>query len=295
MIKEQIDIDILKERMATKVSDVWRVGGWQLTSGGVFSAYSAEAFLVVGSPNVLIDCGSHLTYDELLRNLSVIGVRPEDIGLVLATHSHGDHIGAAAKLKEVYGIPFAIHPGDAGEAEQGFHDALSPAVFTPPVAVDSLIHDGQEFQVGDRTFSIYHLPGHSPGSVCIGTQSVDGPRLMFVGDVVHGIFSAKAIEERGESIFELMLKWADGLERVRNLDFDYMFEGHVFPFMENLSLMDEDEQHNFVGRLLSEMDSRRKGAENGKELIDTRIFLLRQGFLHLPDYYISEDCLTAGK
>jgi glyoxylase-like metal-dependent hydrolase (beta-lactamase superfamily II) len=249
----------------------------------------------MGSPHILIDCGSHLTYHELVRNIETLGVRPEEIGLIIATHSHGDHIGAAALFKENFNTRFAIHEGDAEEARAGFHDELSPNISAPSVEADLLLQDGQELVVGDRKFEIFHTPGHSAGSVCIRTQSKDGPFLLFTGDVVHGILSANRAQERGQPVFDIMTDCANGLERLLNLDFDYMFEGHVMPLMEDISNLDEAERHNFVDNFLRYLSSRRRGAENGKELIEKRIFLLRQGFVHLPDYYIAKSCETAGQ
>lgn len=285
---------VSKEMMQTKLQDVWRINGWQLSPGGVFAAVSSEAYLLFGPPHILIDCGSQLTFDKVLSNLETLKINLTDIELIIGTHSHWDHIGAVSQFKKVAPISFAIHEDDANEARKGFHDDLSPNIFGPKAEPDIELTDGQVIEIGRRKINIIHTPGHSRGSISIHTTSTTGKKLLFTGDAVHGIYSTKSAAERKVDVWSELKEWATRLEYLRSFDFDFMFEGHVMPAMSNITILSEDEKKSYVNNLLNDMEDARKGAEDGKEKIEKRIFLLKQGLIHLPDYYISEACAKAG-
>ncbi len=75
---------------------------------------------------------------------------------ILTTHGHFDHVGAAAETARRLGIPFRLHPADAGIA------GMTP---------DEPLHPGA-IQVGDLTIDARHTPGHTPGSLCFVVPGV---------------------------------------------------------------------------------------------------------------------------
>ncbi len=102
----------------------------------------------------------HGRVDEFIRKFDLI---PQKI---LLTHSHWDHFGDAAFLKEEYDIPLYVHKMDAENVEDPGADGLP--LFYPIKAClpDSLLEDGQLLQLGNHTLQVIHTPGHSPGGVC---------------------------------------------------------------------------------------------------------------------------------
>ena len=75
---------------------------------------------------------------------------------ILLTHSHVDHIGAMAQLRQELKIPLAAHAADA--------DVLSP----PP---EIMLEDGDTINFGKVHMAVSHTPGHTPGSLCFITGS----------------------------------------------------------------------------------------------------------------------------
>ncbi len=75
---------------------------------------------------------------------------------ILLTHSHVDHIGAMAQLRQELKIPLAAHAADA--------DVLSP----PP---EIMLEDGDTINFGKIHMAVSHTPGHTPGSLCFITGS----------------------------------------------------------------------------------------------------------------------------
>ena len=73
---------------------------------------------------------------------------------ILLTHSHVDHIGAMAQLRQELKIPLAAHAADA--------DVLSP----PP---EIMLEDGDTIDFGKIRMAVSHTPGHTPGGLCFIT------------------------------------------------------------------------------------------------------------------------------
>ncbi|MDW8803599.1 MBL fold metallo-hydrolase [Streptomyces scabiei] len=128
--------------------------------------------------------------------------------VLVITHGHLDHMGGAHEFTDVRAHPGeniqAPHPGSLLTAdlftELGMppiddtdvpelmisarpHDSYDPTAYrlrgTP---VSRTLDDGDVIDLGDRRFTVLHLPGHSPGS--IGLFDPDNGTL-FSGDVIY--------------------------------------------------------------------------------------------------------------
>lgn len=151
---------------------------------------------VIAMPVGELAANCYIVYSEDTRKAAVIDpgadgrqilsrIRHEglEVGHILLTHGHFDHIGAVKFLKEQLGSLVAIHPGDAraltdaGENLSAFMG--EPVVQVPP---DILLRDGDIITFGDITMRVLHTPGHSEGSVCF---VVDSPvKAVFTGDTL---------------------------------------------------------------------------------------------------------------
>jgi glyoxylase-like metal-dependent hydrolase (beta-lactamase superfamily II) len=92
-----------------------------------------------------------------------------NVSLIVTTHQHGDHWQALAAVAEATGAPTAAHKLDAGPL---------------PVKPDRFLAGGDVIKVGDLTFDVIHLRGHTPGSVALalgGAPAGDAIQL-FTGD-----------------------------------------------------------------------------------------------------------------
>jgi glyoxylase-like metal-dependent hydrolase (beta-lactamase superfamily II) len=106
-----------------------------------------DAFLVDG-------CFEAAKILEGAEGANVIGI--------LQTHGHQDHVQALGELKESLGVPVHAHPGD-----------------DYPIPVDVALADGDELEFGNRSLTVLHTPGHTPGGVCFlsGRHLVSGDTL----------------------------------------------------------------------------------------------------------------------
>jgi len=100
----------------------------------------------------------------------------------------------------------------AGEAifpdEETYFDDPNKAsiVFTGDLRLD----------VGDHTFDLLHTPGHTPGQVAV---FVPDERVVFTGDTIFSDCQTWLMTSD-------VGQWLDALERIRQLEFDFLVPGH---------------------------------------------------------------------
>ncbi len=104
-------------------------------------------------------------------------LKPERI---LMTHCHIDHVRRASDIQDKFSIPLFCGEADLplleGMNEQA---ALFGMEKTELPKVDGFFTDDRNFSVGDLNGTLWHTPGHSPGSFCIYIED-----HLFVGDVL---------------------------------------------------------------------------------------------------------------
>ena len=143
--------------------------------------------------DLVVDTGMGIA--PLLPELNLTPGKPV---LAVATHIHADHVGS---LHE-----FADRGGPQPEAEafatmedrwtfaDEFRGLSEPVSMTPhsgwkvadyriePAPLTRILDEGDKIDLGDRSFTVLHLPGHSFG--CIGFYD-EHHGLLFSGDAVY--------------------------------------------------------------------------------------------------------------
>lgn len=148
----------------------------------ILGALETNCFLVY-SPETLecaiVDPGSEpekifpVIAEEELRPVAIVN-----------THGHVDHIGANRDMKDKFGVPLLIHPGDKdllGKVQSLELSLLLGAKDSPPC--DRPINDGDTIAVGNGALRVLHTPGHTPGSICLLGDGflISGDTLFFEG------------------------------------------------------------------------------------------------------------------
>jgi len=99
---------------------------------------------------------------------------------IVNTHEHFDHISANQPVKEATGAVLMMHEADLPLLQNARNHAQAYGLtVSPSPDPDKFLNEGDVFSVGEHSFSIFHVPGHSPGSICLLS---DGH--LFVGDVL---------------------------------------------------------------------------------------------------------------
>jgi glyoxylase-like metal-dependent hydrolase (beta-lactamase superfamily II) len=80
-----------------------------------------------GSGVLLIDAGFPGSRDDVLTSLRSLGFTSADVGAILLTHAHIDHLGAAIWFAKTHGTPVYCHPAEVAHAHRDYLEQASPA------------------------------------------------------------------------------------------------------------------------------------------------------------------------
>jgi len=128
--------------------------------------------IILGERITLIDTGVKGSEGKIFAYIREPVREPSDIQSVILSHSHPDHIGSAARIKELTGCRILAHPLEKEWIENinvqskerpipGFYGLVDRSV-----KIDGELSDGQIVSTGeDMPLEIIHSPGHSKGSV----------------------------------------------------------------------------------------------------------------------------------
>ena len=126
----------------------------------VLGMLSNNTYLISdGTATLVVDPSCHA--DEILEAL---GNRKLDV--IVLTHGHYDHVGAANELREATGATVIASAIDAPMIESG-SPALGSGRKMPPCPVDSKVEDGDIVEIGSMAWKVVLTPGHTKGSMCL--------------------------------------------------------------------------------------------------------------------------------
>jgi len=179
-------------------------------------------------PSILLDHGhvrnelGETCFDSLAQAMEGDGFKMEDIGLVIATHSHPDHIEATELVVEKSGALFTL-----SREEDEFYRTMGMTFFQmfggkPPQVDPSFYLKEGDLSLGAKNdkvaVKVIFTPGHSPGSVSLYLEE---EKILISGDVVFAGSIGRTDFPGGSS--SLLRKSIDELSQ---LDVEYLVPGH---------------------------------------------------------------------
>jgi glyoxylase-like metal-dependent hydrolase (beta-lactamase superfamily II) len=191
-------------------------------------------FLKTESGHILVDAGMPGMGRELDDVFSNLGIDPQSVQLIVATHGHLDHIGLLAHAKEVTGGRVLCHRSLTESLRKGsFEKAvmhtknlrhrlmnfLSSLMSVAAVEPDIMMGDEFDLIEYDIAGRIIHTPGHSASSI---TVVLDNGEVL-IGDQVREVDGG----EIGIGVFyedkQLLM---ESLKRVASLEPRTIFLSH---------------------------------------------------------------------
>jgi glyoxylase-like metal-dependent hydrolase (beta-lactamase superfamily II) len=120
--------------------------------------------------------------DEAVRIALAVEQLDLEIGQILVTHAHIDHVGAVRALVDEYACPVLMH----AEAEPMLQQLPTQAVmmglrFGKVPTVDRHIEDEEVLEVGGLRLTSLYTPGHAPGHLAF---YVEGEEVLLSGDAL---------------------------------------------------------------------------------------------------------------
>jgi len=199
---------------------------------------------------ILVDCGNRGSEVKILQTLRELGLEPEMLKLLVLTHSHFDHAGAAARLKELTACKVMVHRSEAGRLRMG-HSPIPPGtrwkakllvglgrIFARHLMhfagaePDVLADEHSDLEAFGFPGKVLHTPGHTHGSMVV---LMEGGELMG-GDTVFGLENKLHFPPFAEDLPALVRSW----EKLKNLPVKTFYPAHGRPFSRERFLEEYD-------------------------------------------------------
>jgi glyoxylase-like metal-dependent hydrolase (beta-lactamase superfamily II) len=193
----------------------------------------ANMYLVRGrDADLLVDTGM-----GVFRLSEEIEIRPGKPLIALATHIHVDHVGSLHEFEQRAGpsysaAQFASMP-EAATYASSFGALAEPVSQLPwpgwtvatyaitPAPLTRPLSEGDRLELGDRTFRVLHLPGHSPDSIALLDER-DG--IFFSGDAIYDDLLIDDLPDSDRAAYRA------AMTRILDLPARMGFGGHGEPF-----------------------------------------------------------------
>ena len=178
-------------------------------------------------PHVLVDPG-HIRnelgepcFDSLTQAIEKDGFKIEDVGLVIATHTHLDHFESIDLVVEKSGALLTL-----SREEDEFCNTVGKMFFQafgaePPQADPFFYLKEGDLSLGAQdkvAIQVLSTPGHSPGSICLYLEE---EKILISGDVVF--FGSIGRTDFPGGSPSLLRK---SIDKLSQLDVEYLIPGH---------------------------------------------------------------------
>jgi glyoxylase-like metal-dependent hydrolase (beta-lactamase superfamily II) len=142
---------------------------------------NCNTVIIDGPEKVIVDPGHKHLWPKLRRQIVEDGIDPADLGLVVHTHCHPDHMEAGQILEQEFGAVQAM-----SREEKEFYDGPGRNFFSwmgfdvPGGSVARLLSEGP-LDLGDKVLDVHLTPGHTPGGLCLHWKEAG---LLVCGDLI---------------------------------------------------------------------------------------------------------------
>jgi glyoxylase-like metal-dependent hydrolase (beta-lactamase superfamily II) len=138
--------------------------------------YASNCYIVgdeASKEGMIIDPGANAP--EILRTVEKLGLK---IKLIVLTHRHPDHVGAASQVLKATKAELAAHTECAKYLPQS-PSYLYESPFEGAPKPTRILNDGDNIDIGSLHFKVLHTPGHTPCGI-----SLVGEGHVFTGDTL---------------------------------------------------------------------------------------------------------------
>lgn len=131
---------------------------------------------------MLLDAGLPESVPLIMDNIRALGLRVEDVRLIVSSHAHYDHAGGIAAIQRVSGAAVAASPSGASVLRRGISGPDDPQhgvlLAFPPVPDVRTVADGETLRVGPIVLTAHATAGHTPGGTSWSWRSCEAERCV---------------------------------------------------------------------------------------------------------------------
>ncbi len=187
--------------------------------------YPPNVYLVKGERVALIDSGYGDEAALSARRKQLAELVVAKVEYLVITHHHTDHRAGVEALRAATGATVLAHV-----LEKGLYRDDST-----PIPADRWVEDEPVLDLGNLHLKLLHMPGHSPGHLCVLVQET---KVLFSGDQVLGVGTTAIGQPHGD-----MRQHIASLERLRGLDLDIILPAHGPPIRQPQRKLQELIEH----------------------------------------------------
>ena len=237
-----------------------------------FAVGRVNVYLVEDDPLTLVDAGpnSATSLTTLENALAEHGRKVEDLERIIVTHQHIDHIGLVQILADRSGAevvalemlaPWLARYGEGMEADDAFSEAIMARHGIPEdvryalrsvshafrawgaaATVTRTVREGETIGFADRTWTVWHRPGHSPSD----TVFHDAQRAeLIAGDHLIKHISSNPLISRPlegsdpDDRPQALVIYMRSLEQTKAMDLARVLPGHGDEIHGHVQLIEE--------------------------------------------------------
>jgi hydroxyacylglutathione hydrolase len=149
----------------------------------IFNELEVNAFVLHDESGacLIVDPGCKIPVQQQNLKKYIIDNDLHPEGIVL-THGHFDHVAGVAWTKHEFSCPILMHKDDLFLVKDAVqHASLFGIKMEAPPMPDRYLEGGDHLKLGTSDIEILHVPGHSPGSICLYMAA---DKLLICGDVL---------------------------------------------------------------------------------------------------------------
>jgi glyoxylase-like metal-dependent hydrolase (beta-lactamase superfamily II) len=235
-----------------------------------FAVGRVNCYLIEDEPLTLVDTGpnSGKALDELNTQLAARGHSIDDLGLIVVTHQHIDHLGLVEIVAEHSGAEVAAigvaaerlaNFDEDAEAEDRFAVELMMRNGIPEdvtaalrsvsrsfrgwgsrVEVTRPLADGETMRFGKRSLEVLHRPGHSPSDTVFWDAE---RRILIAADHLLPDISSNPLISRpldgSSQRTQALVTYIESMRATRAMPAEIVLPGHGDPVVDHVGLIDE--------------------------------------------------------
>lgn len=184
--------------------------------------YNSNSYILTGETPILIDPGLP-SNPYLEKALSSLGI---EIGAVVLTHCHYDHIGNCKGFP-----PVMVHKNDAEAVRTGSEKTVymhfSSTFDGFPLQRE--LEEGDRVSSGNHTLKVIHTPGHTDGCICLLDEDSG---TLFSGDTWFSTGIGRTDLPSGS--FEAL---HNSFQKLKDVDAHHICPGHGPSFENNIDII----------------------------------------------------------